>query len=79
MPSGENKFYVDNEKSHEYYSKFIGEELVDVTRRLFPLSKQKQDTFIAGLSMGGYGAKMCIRDREKTLWQKYNVMSFHIH
>ena len=25
MPSGENKFYVDNEKSHEYYSKFIGE------------------------------------------------------
>ena len=56
MPSGENKFYVDNEKSHEYYSKFIGEELVDVTRRLFPLSKQKEDTFIAGLSMGGYGA-----------------------
>ena len=55
MPSGENKFYVDNEKSHEYYSKFIGEELVDVTRRLFPLSKQKEDTFIAGLSMGGYG------------------------
>ena len=56
MPSGENKFYVDNEKSHEYYSKFIGEKLVDVTRRLFPLSKQKEDTFIAGLSMGGYGS-----------------------
>ena len=56
MPSGENKFYVDNEKSHEYYSRFIGEELVDVTRRLFPLSIQKEDTFIAGLSMGGYGA-----------------------
>ncbi len=56
MPAGENKFYVDNERSHEYYSRFIGEELVDMTRRLFPLSHQREDTFIAGLSMGGYGA-----------------------
>lgn len=56
MPSGENKFYVDNEKSHEYFSKFIGEELVQFTRDLFPLSSKREDTFIAGLSMGGYGA-----------------------
>lgn len=56
MPSGDNKFYVDNELSGEYYSKFIGEELVDVTRRMFNLSHKKEDTFIAGLSMGGYGA-----------------------
>jgi len=56
MPSGENKFYVDNEKSQEYYSRFIGEELVEFTRDLFPLSTKREDTFIAGLSMGGYGA-----------------------
>lgn len=56
MPSGENKFYVDNENSQEFYSRFIGEELVKITRDLFPLSSQKEDTFIAGLSMGGYGA-----------------------
>ncbi|WP_296877269.1 alpha/beta hydrolase-fold protein [Thomasclavelia sp.] len=56
MPSGENKFYVDNENSHEYFSRFIGEELVEITRQMFPLSNQKEDTFIAGLSMGGYGA-----------------------
>lgn len=56
MPSGENKFYVDNEKRLEYFSKFIGEELVEVTRAMFPLSSKKEDTFIAGLSMGGYGA-----------------------
>lgn len=43
-------------KSHmNIIQSFIGEELVDVTRRLFPLSKQRY-TFIAGLSMGGYGA-----------------------
>lgn len=56
MPSGENKFYVDNENSHEYYSQFIGEELVQITRAMFPLSHKREDTFIAGLSMGGYGA-----------------------
>lgn len=56
MPAGENKFYVDNENSHEYFSRFIGEELVAITRKLFPLSSRREDTFIAGLSMGGYGA-----------------------
>lgn len=56
MPSGENKFYVDNERTLEYFSKFIGEELVEVTRAMFPLSHKREDTFIAGLSMGGYGA-----------------------
>ena len=56
MPSGYNKFYVDNELSGEYYSKFIGEELVEITRKMFNLSHKREDTFIAGLSMGGYGA-----------------------
>lgn len=56
MPSAENKFYVDNEKSLEFHSRFIGEELIQVTRDCFPLSKKREDTFIGGLSMGGYGA-----------------------
>ena len=56
MPSGDNAFYVDQPASMNYYGRFIGEELVDVTRRMFPLSRKREDTFIAGLSMGGYGA-----------------------
>ncbi len=56
MPAGENAFYVDNAASGEKYGSFIGEELVDLTRRLFPLSHRREDTYIAGLSMGGYGA-----------------------
>lgn len=56
MPAAENHFYVDCKASGEEYGAFIGEELIEVTRALFPLSKQKEDTFIAGLSMGGYGA-----------------------
>ncbi len=56
MPSGENKFYVDNQKSMDNFSQFIGEELVEFTRNLLPLSRKREDTYIAGLSMGGYGA-----------------------
>lgn len=56
MPAGENAFYVDQPDHHNYYGQFIGEELVELTRRMFPLSRAREDTFIGGLSMGGYGA-----------------------
>ncbi|MBP3704432.1 MAG: acetylesterase [Clostridia bacterium] len=56
MPSGENHFYLDDENTGEQYGEFIGKELVEFTRKLFPLSTKREDTFIAGLSMGGYGA-----------------------
>lgn len=56
MPSGDNMFYVDQEKSNNFYGEFIGRELVEITRKMFPLSHKREDTFIAGLSMGGFGA-----------------------
>ena len=56
MPSGDNRFYVDQPDTQDLYGEFIGSELVDITRRMFPLSRKREDTFIGGLSMGGYGA-----------------------
>ena len=56
MPSGDNAFYVDQPWNCNYYSRFIGEELVNFTRKSFPLSHKREDTYIGGLSMGGYGA-----------------------
>lgn len=56
MPAGDNVFYVDQPKVHNLYGEFIGEELVELTRKMFPLSRKKEETFIGGLSMGGYGA-----------------------
>lgn len=56
MPSGENQFYIDKPNHSENYGAFVGDELVEFTRNMFPLSHQKEDTYIAGLSMGGYGA-----------------------
>ena len=56
MPSADNSFYVDNKKAGAMYGEFFGRELVDITRELFPLSDKCEDTFIGGLSMGGFGA-----------------------
>ncbi|NLI60114.1 MAG: acetylesterase [Clostridiales bacterium] len=56
MPSGENNFYLDDVDKGELYGEFIGKELVDFTRNMFPISDRREDTFIGGLSMGGYGA-----------------------
>ncbi len=56
MPSGDNSFYFRSRTPWNDYETFIGEELVNMTRKMFPLSDKREDTFIAGLSMGGYGA-----------------------
>ena len=56
MPAGDNSFYLDYPESGNLYGEFVGRELVEMTRRMFPLSRKREDTFIGGLSMGGYGA-----------------------
>ncbi len=56
MPSGENMFYIDQPDPGNHYGEFIGRELVEFTRKTFPLSHKREDTYIGGLSMGGYGA-----------------------
>lgn len=55
MPSGDNGFYNDHSDGSRY-GEFIGHELVSFSRKLFRLSEAREDTFIGGLSMGGYGA-----------------------
>ncbi len=55
MMSGNNGFYVDQPKTGIRGSEFIGRELVEFTRKIFPLSDKREDTIIGGLSMGGYG------------------------
>lgn len=55
MPSGENSDYVTM-KAGEDYLTYVGRELVEFTRKIFPLSRERKKTFIAGLSMGGYGS-----------------------
>lgn len=56
IPDGNNSFYVDHPERMSNYSTFAGKELVDITRKLLPLSHKREDTYIGGISMGGYGA-----------------------
>ncbi|MVB09810.1 Endo-1,4-beta-xylanase Z [Caprobacter fermentans] len=56
MPSGNNSFYLDDTDKGELFGEYVGNELVDYTRAMFPISREKEDTVIGGFSMGGYGA-----------------------
>lgn len=56
MPAGENSFYVDGKALGTRWGEMVGRELVTFTRQMFPLSDKREDTFIGGLSMGGFGA-----------------------
>jgi S-formylglutathione hydrolase FrmB len=55
MPEVARSYYADMEHGLKYWT-FISEELPAVARRLFPLSEKRSENFVAGLSMGGYGA-----------------------
>ena len=56
MPDGENSFYLDGEATGRQYGTFVGKELPDFAHRAFGLSGKREDQFVAGISMGGFGA-----------------------
>lgn len=55
MISGENKFYRTEEGGDDFF-RFVSEEVPEFVTNLFPVSDRSENTYIAGLSMGGYGA-----------------------
>ncbi len=55
MPAADNSEYADYLQGPRYFT-WITEELPLVMRTLFPVSDRREDTFIAGLSMGANGA-----------------------
>ncbi|MCL2720738.1 MAG: alpha/beta hydrolase-fold protein [Treponema sp.] len=56
FPSAENSFYLDMEATSGKYGTFVGSELIEYIRKTFGLCKTNEDTYISGLSMGGFGA-----------------------
>jgi S-formylglutathione hydrolase FrmB len=61
MPAVNRSFYSDMESGYPYWT-FISEELPAKAKAYFPISHDREDTFAAGLSMGGYGAfKLALR------------------
>lgn len=65
MPCAHQSFY-SNEKYGFRYWDFLSQELPEVVQRYLPVSSRREDTFAAGLSMGGYGAlKLALRRPER--------------
>lgn len=54
MPSGGRSFYTDMDNGQAYFS-HLTEELPAFLKGVFRISDKREQTFIAGLSMGGYG------------------------
>ena len=55
MPSASNSFYQDMYRGSAYLT-YLTEELPQFIQSIFPISRKRENTFTAGLSMGGYGA-----------------------
>lgn len=55
MPTVHNGFYTNMHTGYRYFD-FCTQELPAVVRSMFHVSSAREDTFVAGLSMGGYGA-----------------------
>lgn len=53
MPNVDHSAYANMAYGHSYYDYIL--EVYDYVHQIFPLSKKRDDNFIAGHSMGGYG------------------------
>ncbi len=62
MPDGGKSFYIDEMYGEKYYS-YIAKELPDMIEATFPAGETR---YIAGLSMGGYGAfRIALKNPER--------------
>ena len=56
MPTTGNSFYLNRGYPGGNYASFVGEEFPAYIQKTFGYCTSREDTLIAGLSMGGYGA-----------------------
>ncbi|MDD3887081.1 MAG: alpha/beta hydrolase family protein [Victivallaceae bacterium] len=65
MPDGGRGFYTDAKSGPHYWS-FVADELPQLVHGAFKLSHKREETFAAGMSMGGYGAlKLALRHPDR--------------
>ncbi len=63
MPTGAKSFYSDMKYGMKYYT-YIAKELPQIIEDMFNVSSAREDRYIGGLSMGGYGAmKIALTER----------------
>ncbi|ULO10431.1 esterase family protein [Paenibacillus sp. 19GGS1-52] len=64
LPRVDRSYYTDMKQGGSYFT-YLSQELPKLVQKLFPISSRREDTFVAGISMGGYGAfKLALRHPE---------------
>lgn len=64
MPAGGHSYYTDMKYGEKYYT-YIAKELPAAIHNMLPVSDKREDNFICGLSMGGYGAlKIALKEND---------------
>lgn len=65
MPQVHRSFYTNMQQGLNYWN-YISEELPAFVSQMLRISTKREDTFVAGLSMGGYGAfKLALQHPER--------------
>lgn len=65
MPAVDRSFYTDMVYGNKYFT-YVSQELPKVLAEMLSISTKKEDNFVAGLSMGGYGAfKLALNQPER--------------
>lgn len=70
IPEVQRSFYTDMKYGVNYFS-YINRELIEFTGAMFGLPTTKEMTYVAGLSMGGFGAMKCALTRP----EQYNAVA----
>ena len=55
----QNKWYANSKTTGDRFGDLVVNDLINFSRKTFHLSCEREDTYIAGFSMGGYGALIC--------------------
>lgn len=58
IPEVQRSFYIDGVYGLNYFT-YVARELPKVCQRMFGLSARREQNYVMGLSMGGYGALKC--------------------
>ncbi len=56
IPAAENSFYLDLKSSTRKYATYVAKELLEYVNMTFGFDISRENTIVAGLSMGGFGA-----------------------
>lgn len=59
IPEVQRSFYTDMEYGLKYFT-FVHDELPQICKKFFGFSNKPSETYVMGLSMGGYGALKCL-------------------